>query len=152
MDGHSLDICYFLSRKSVLTQIKPYKKRERSCYSYTMVRQKKLNISYARESTNYLVKKGIVEVNNNIYIVILYWPSAHVLRGVASLRLLVVDLSDLAAEVPGLNAVQAHVEALAVSRVRELGVGHGQALGVNLLVLGALETVGLRLWKGWKWC
>lgn len=59
-----------------------------------------------------------------------YSPSAHIFRRVTLLGLLVVDLSDLAAKVTGLHAVQAHVEPLAVSGVRELGVSDDLALGV----------------------
>lgn len=70
-------------------------------------------------------------------------PSGHVLGRIAALRLLVVHAAGLAAQVARLHAVQAHVELLAVGRVRELGVRDRLAVLVVLLqrLLAALEAV-----------
>lgn len=70
--------------------------------------------------------------------------AGHVLRGVAHLGGVVVDLAQLAAQIPGILAVQAHVELLAVGGMGVLGVGHHLAAIIGLgLILGALEA-GLR--------
>lgn len=55
--------------------------------------------------------------------------------------LLVVDLSQGAALLTRGDAVQAHVELLAVFGVSVLGVVGGTAVGVQLGLLGAGETV-----------
>lgn len=49
-------------------------------------------------------------------------PSGNILGRIAALALLVVHLAGLAAEVARLHAVQAHIEALAIGRMRELGM------------------------------
>lgn len=70
--------------------------------------------------------------------------AGHILRGVAHLGGIVVDLAQLAAQIARILAVQAHVELLAVSGMRVLGMGHHLAAIVGLwLILGAHEA-GLR--------
>lgn len=70
-----------------------------------------------------------------------YLPPAYVLGCVAFLRLLVVDLADLAAQITGLHSIQAHVEALAVVGVSELGVGDDLPLRICDLLLRAFEAI-----------
>ena len=68
-------------------------------------------------------------------------PARHVLWRVAFLVLLVVNFAQGAAELAGLDAVQTHVELLAVLRVRELGVRYRLPVAVRLGLLRTLEPV-----------
>lgn len=67
--------------------------------------------------------------------------SRNIFRCVASFRFLVVDLSDLAAQVTGFHAIQANVEPLAVGWMGELGVSNSLTSFIGLLFLRAGESV-----------
>ena len=67
-------------------------------------------------------------------------PLGHVLWSVALLGHLVVDKTELAALLPGLEAVEADVELCTVLLVGVLGVGVRHAKVVNVGVLGAGEA------------
>ena len=73
-------------------------------------------------------------------------PLLHVLWQVALLVLRVVDLSELASVLPGSDPVQTDVELLAIGRVRVTGMGLRIAIGVQLLLFGASETVVQSYW------
>lgn len=70
-------------------------------------------------------------------------PSGNILGRIAALRHLVINGARLAAQIARLHAVQAHVELLAIGRMRELGMGDRLAVGIVALqrLLGALESV-----------
>lgn len=68
-------------------------------------------------------------------------PAGNVFGCVTSLCLLVVHLSDLAAEITRLHTVQADVKPLAVGRVGVLRVRHNLSGLVRLLILRAGESI-----------
>ena len=74
-------------------------------------------------------------------------PLGHVLGGVALAANVIEDEAELAALLPGSDAVQADVELGAVGGIGVLGVGVGDAIGINFVVGGAskaaLKSMGL---------